>query len=264
MSFCLRYVNDDGDICEDFLKFIHCKSRLTRKDLYNEVAEALTSFGLDLQNCCGQGYDGAGAFSVHVDGLSALILRENSKALYTHCASHRLNLVIGTLCKVSSVRNLMDVIKDISYFFNFSPIRAEHLQNFIKKYEQGRTKCKLIDVSRTRWISRIDGLDVFEELFIYVVEILEYFSVNPESTINRDTIIRPEALLAHISNSNFIVSLVITRKVFDFTHSVTALLQAKSNDFINGFELTGSLIDLMSNIRINIDKYHDEWFSEVN
>ena len=59
----------------------------------------------------------------------------------------------------------MDVIKDISYFLNFSLIRAEHLQNFIKKYQQGRTKCKLIDVCRIQWISRIDGLGVFEELF---------------------------------------------------------------------------------------------------
>ena len=55
----------------------------------------------------------------------------------------------------------------------------------------------------------------------------------------------------------------MTRKVFEFTHSVTALLQAKSNDIINGFELIGSLIDLMSNIRVNIDKYHDEWYSEA-
>ena len=60
------------------------------------------------------GYYGAGAVSGHVNGLSALIMSENSKALYTHCASHRL---FGTSCKISSVRNLMDVIKDISYFF---------------------------------------------------------------------------------------------------------------------------------------------------
>ena len=103
MSFCLRYVNEDGDICENFLIFIHCKSGLTGKDLYNEVTEALSSFGLKLQNCRGQGYDGAGIVFDHVNGLSALILRENSKALYTHCASHRLNLVIGTsfhLCAI--------------------------------------------------------------------------------------------------------------------------------------------------------------------
>ena len=151
------------------------------------------------------------------------MLRENSKALYTHCGSHRLHHVIGTSCKTSSVRNLMDVIKDIPYFLNFSPSRTEHLQNFIKKYEQGRKKCKLIDVFRTQSISRIDGFDVCEELFTSVVETLGYFSVNRESTINGDTSIKAQALLTHISNFNFIVFLVITRKVFDFTHSVTAL-----------------------------------------
>ena len=46
-------------------------------------------------------------------------------------------------------------------------------------------------------------------------------------------------------------------------HSVTALFQVKSNGIINGFELTGSLINHMSNIRVNIDKYHDEWYSET-
>ena len=157
----------------------------------------------------------------------------------------------------------MHVIKDISYFLNSPPIRAEHLQNFIKKYEQGRTKYKLIDVCRTRWISRIDGLDVFEELFTYVVETLEFFSVNPEFTINRDTSNTAQALLAHILSFSFIVCLVITRKVFEFTYSVTALLQAKLNDIINRFELIGSLIDLTSNTRIKIDKYHDEWYSEA-
>lgn len=94
------------------MKFIHCKCDLPGKDLYKEVIEALSSFNFGLRNCCGQGYDGAGAVFGHVYRLSALIFRENSQALYTHCASHRLNLVIGTLCKISYVRNLMDVIKE--------------------------------------------------------------------------------------------------------------------------------------------------------
>ena len=87
--------------------------------------------------------------------------------------------------------------------------------------------CKPIDVCRSRWISRIDVLDVFEELFTYVVETLYFFSVNSESTTNRDTSIKAQAMLTHISNVNFIVYLVIIRKVFDFTLFVTPLLQAK-------------------------------------
>ena len=84
LLFCLRYVDNDEDICEDFVKFIHCKSGLTGKDLYNEVTETLSSFGLDLQNCCGQGYDGAGAVCGHVDGISALMLREKIVRRFIH------------------------------------------------------------------------------------------------------------------------------------------------------------------------------------
>lgn len=79
-----------------------------------------------MQNCCGQGYDGARVVSGVINGLLALILRKNSETLYRHCSSHRFNLVIGVSCKILSVSNLMDLIKDISYFFGFSPIRAEH------------------------------------------------------------------------------------------------------------------------------------------
>ena len=87
--------------------------------------------------------------------------------------------------------------------------------------------------------------------------------MNLESKVNRQTRIKVQALLTHISNFNFIVSRVITRKVFEFTNSVTVFFQAKSNDIINEFGLIGSLIDLMSNIRINIGKHHDEWYSEA-
>ena len=60
LSFCLRYVHDDGDICEDFVKFIYCKSGLIGKDLCNEATEASSSFGPDLRNCRCQRYDIAG------------------------------------------------------------------------------------------------------------------------------------------------------------------------------------------------------------
>ena len=33
LSFCLRYVNDNGDICENLVKFIYYKSGLTGKKI---------------------------------------------------------------------------------------------------------------------------------------------------------------------------------------------------------------------------------------
>ena len=234
LSFCLRYVDKRG-ICEDFLKFVHCKSDLTGKDLFKEVVDTLNELGLDLKNCRGQGYDGAGAVSGVLNGLSALILKENEKARYTHCANHRLNLTISTSCKITSIRNLIYTIKEITYFFNFSPIRSEHLQWIIKNASQNKGKTKLFDVCRTKWVIRTDGLDVFEDILIYIVQTFEYFCLSPDSNVNRDTVAKAQVLLNHVTNFNFIVTLVVTRKVFDYTHSVTELLQAKSNDIVKGF-----------------------------
>ena len=170
LPFCLRYVDKKGEICEDFLKFVQCKSGLTGKDLFKEVVDTLNELGFDLKNCRGKGYDCAGAVSSVVNGLSALILKENEKALYTHCTNHRLNLAISTSCKITSIRILMNTIKEITYFFNFSPICSEHLQQIIKNGSQNKGKTKLFDVCRTRWVSGIDGLDVFEDILIYIVQ----------------------------------------------------------------------------------------------
>ena len=66
---------------------------------------------LDIMDCRGQGYDGAGAVAGHINGLSAHILRINSKAIYTHCHIHRLNLSVSASCNVQTVRNVFDKIK---------------------------------------------------------------------------------------------------------------------------------------------------------
>ena len=189
-----------------------------------------------------------------VNSLAALFLKENPKALYSHCASHRLNLAIYSSCDIVSVRNLMSTVKDVTYFFKFSPIRANHLEKFIlSKEEAKRVKTKLLDPSHARWVARSDGLDLFEDEFVSMVKTLEFFGLNPESKVNSDTVSRSQALLNHLSTFPFIVTLVVTRNIFDFTHSVTELLHAKSNDIVVGFDLIASLIDVISNARVNID-----------
>ena len=94
LSICLRYVDENSDICEDFLKYIHSQSGLTGKDLHNEIISSLESFNLEIQNCRGQGYDGAGAVAGKVNGLAPLFLKENPNAFYAHCTSRKLNLAI--------------------------------------------------------------------------------------------------------------------------------------------------------------------------
>ena len=106
-----------------------------------------------------------------------------------------------------------------------------------------KARQNLFDVCRTRWVSRIDGLDVFKDILIYIVQTFGYLCLTPDSNVNRDTVAKSQVPLNLATNFDFIVTLVVTRKVFDYTHSVTELVQAKSSVIFKGFDLISSLID---------------------
>ena len=119
LSLVIRYVYSDCVIREELFGFVHCDLGLSGKALAETVLGGLSNLGLDIRNCCGQGYDRAAIISGHINGLSARICKINSKAIYTHCHSHRLTLVIEASCNIQCVRNVFDQIKEISYFFKF-------------------------------------------------------------------------------------------------------------------------------------------------
>ena len=123
MSLVLRFVDSNLNIREDFIKFIHCKWGLAGADLAAVILKALADLSLNIEYCRAQGYDGAVAG--HINGLSAHILRLNRKAIYTHCYSHRLNLVICHACSVPIVKNIMTQVKELSSFFNNSQNRQK-------------------------------------------------------------------------------------------------------------------------------------------
>ena len=62
-------------------------------------------------------------------GAAARISEENKLNIYTHCASHRLNLCVAALCSLQSVKNMMDHVRIISDFFNNSPKRQQLLES---------------------------------------------------------------------------------------------------------------------------------------
>ena len=73
-------------------------------------------------------------------------MKKFSKALYSHCSSHRLNLVVAANCKVRSVRNMMDTVKKCSDIFHFSPKKQLLLKKHIVEQTPLERRQKLLDV----------------------------------------------------------------------------------------------------------------------
>ena len=72
---------------------------MTGVGLYQTIKELLGSAGLDILDSRWQWYDGAGVVAGKDKRLQTQVCRKNPKALYTHCASHRLNVAVVTSCK---------------------------------------------------------------------------------------------------------------------------------------------------------------------
>ena len=108
VSIVLRFVDSGRNIREEFLDFIKVE-RITGEVLAREIKNVLARYGLDLQNCRGQCYDGATNMSA-ANGVQGRISAENFKAVYVHCNSHILNLCIVDACSLPPIRDMSSAI----------------------------------------------------------------------------------------------------------------------------------------------------------
>ena len=91
----LRYVEPEiSSTREDFVIFLECGSGTTSEALADQILGFIISH-LDPSKMGGQAYDGASNMSDKTNGTAATISSVYPLALYTHCASHSLNLASG-------------------------------------------------------------------------------------------------------------------------------------------------------------------------
>lgn len=72
------------------------------------------------------------------------------KALYTHCASHRLNLCVMKCCSIREVSNMMQTADSVSRFFSNSPKRQLALEKWISEVLSDERRKKMKEICRTR------------------------------------------------------------------------------------------------------------------
>ena len=147
IALILRFVGKKSNIREEFVSILECSYGLSGQSLFKTSREFLDSNGIDISDCMGQSYDGAGAVAGKNQGLDAHFLRINSKALYTYCSCHRLNLAVVASCE-QRIRNLMTNIKEMSYFFNLSVPQNNCLKEKILQFCPDSSKHKLKDVCK--------------------------------------------------------------------------------------------------------------------
>ena len=84
-----------------------------------------------MEDCRGQGYDGAGNMAGRYNGAARLIQNVYKSALYVHCFSHQLNLCIAATPKIMSIDKVMNNVRIVSDFFNNSLKRQQLLEKVL-------------------------------------------------------------------------------------------------------------------------------------
>ncbi|XP_047142816.1 52 kDa repressor of the inhibitor of the protein kinase-like [Hydra vulgaris] len=218
MPLVLRFVNDNCEICELFFGYIPCDSGLSGEAIGSQILNSIKDLGLEMKFCVGQGSDGAGNMAGNCSGAAVRVKAIYPKALYLHCGSHVLNLCVANACNIQIVSNMMSNVRVISQFFNFSPKRFDVLKKKIEEMFPKAHHSRLIDVCRTRWIARIDGLDVFIEVLPAIIKCFELMINNDEKSWNHDSVRDANSYFFATRSFQFLVTLVV-RLRSDIEHS---------------------------------------------
>ena len=244
LSIGVRFLRcDEGTgqltVCEEFLGY----TLLTKFDAVS-ISEAILQFlndcNLDLSRLVGQGYDGCSTMAGKEGGVQKLIRDKHPKALYFHCASHILNLVINDLNNVKEVQNASGTTKEVINFFRESTLRRSLIPNIPMFCE-------------TRWSAKYKSIRIFSENFLVIVQALEKLT---EDSANKNTKIKAHLLFTAITTPTYILTLLVIATYSAKLEPVCNQLQQVN---MNIKDVTAHIIQLTDVLQSHRDNVSEEF-----
>lgn len=258
LSLCVRFVDPENNIHEDFLTFLSITDT-TAEAITSVILNQCESLGLNMNYVVGQGYDGVNTMSGQFNGVQAKIKELYPKALYVHCSSHKLNLVLSASLNGILIRNCLGTVNETCNLFRKNAYAGDDLKKNIKKHVPVSKKTRLLAVCETRFIERHDTILVFVELFIAIVN-----SLSDISNTKRHISSTADNLLSAFKKSQFIISLLSCEYLFSFTIGLSKFLQDPEVDLSAAYQYATTIIERLKISRTNIDVEFKKIFKKAS
>ena len=193
-------------------------------------------------------------------GAAAIIKKSSPKALYFHCAGHRLNLVVADTCQIQPVMNMMDSVRKCSEVFKFSAKKQDLFEELIPDEE---IRTKLIDVCKTRWLKRLDGLVRIQDMMEWVLDALEI--IKDDKTLKAEQRADANGLYTTFQTFGFAVSLILTWHIVTYVDPLTTEPQKVKLDVTSVYKAVDTCIAALETARKeeNVDAKHETWYNEA-
>lgn len=247
MSFILRFMDNDINICEKSIGCYHMK-KSNAESLATEIMKILIDNKLDKMNCIGQCYDGASVMSGQYSGVQERIRLEIPHAIYVHCYAHRLNLcLVQTLQNIPHICNFFNTVQNLYKFIMNSQIRYEL---FVKAQKDKNLNIihleRLIDTRWSYWYTSIKKINM---RFTEILEVLLVLSNEGDQTARAIGILNEMSTLLFISTSLSMEALLQT------VHCASVELQ-------NSNIIQSVAVDLINSTKESIEQMHNDTFWE--
>ena len=236
VSMILRYVSTQGSVCERFFGFFEC-ARQTGESLRDLVLESLSQLHIPIENCRGQCHDGAANMSGHIKGLQALIQEHAPLALFTHCAAHRLNLVVVSACCVNTKAKLFfGTIQNCYTFICASPVRYKFFDNCVKEahmqlqQDEGDDGASLTlkPICDVRWNCQYRAVTAVKQSYAPLLQALEEIANHPQT--NSTAAVEANGLSEQLQKFEFIFCLLLFEELLLTMNADSKTLQNEGID----------------------------------
>ena len=135
LSFCVRSVNDNLDVSEDFIELYELDN-IKSETIINVIKGILLRYQLNLDNCCGQTFDGASNMVEKRSRVFMQILTEQPIAMATHFQWNSLSLAIKSLTKDCTILlDVMGTVGEIWVCVKYPPKREKMLVSIVENIE---------------------------------------------------------------------------------------------------------------------------------
>ena len=136
-SIVIRYIDKNLKEQETCIGFYSSTSSIG-ESIANILKDTIIRLSLSMFNLRGKCYDGASNVPALYKGTKALIQKEQPLAYYTHCSSHRFNLVCKYVAQCKALLGSLSIVNDIGVLFS----KSGKFSNLYQYIDNNKTRFK--------------------------------------------------------------------------------------------------------------------------
>ena len=239
-----RWVDDDLTAHEEFIG-LYLTDSITAAALVAIIEDTLLRLNIKLENCRGQCYDGASTMSGAKKGVAKVIAIKESRAIFTHCYGHALNLGVGdTIKQCQLMKSALEVVAEISKLIIKSPKRDSLFQKL--KSELAPDSPGFHVLCPTRWTVRASSLQSVLDNYEVLLGVW-----NEALSLQLDVEMRARitGVNTQMHTFDFLFGVSLGNLLLRHTDNLSKTLQHKSLSAAEGQRVAKLTLDVLQSLR---------------